>query len=97
MTPEAVAQAEIRAVGDKDVSGNMSGMEVSAATHSENWVLGEVVGETGGESPVGEEADTEVARGRARKSPKGPTEAERREHEATHLPYRSWCEVCVKL
>ena len=25
-----------------------------------------------------------------------PTRAEREAHEATHLPFRSWCEVCVQ-
>ena len=28
--------------------------------------------------------------------PKMPTVEERREHELTHLPYRSWCRHCVK-
>ena len=28
--------------------------------------------------------------------PKAPTQAEREEHELTHLPYRSWCIHCVK-
>ena len=29
-------------------------------------------------------------------SPKEPTQQERDEHEATHLPYRSWCKHCVR-
>ena len=29
-------------------------------------------------------------------SPKEPTQQEREEHEATHLPYRSWCKHCVR-
>ena len=29
-------------------------------------------------------------------SPKEPSEAERREHDLTHLPFRSWCKVCVQ-
>ena len=33
---------------------------------------------------------------KARRRPKEPTESERLEHEATHIPYRSWCEFCVK-
>lgn len=28
--------------------------------------------------------------------PKEPTEAERRDHEMTHLPFRSWCRHCVR-
>ena len=30
------------------------------------------------------------------KDPCAPTKAEREAHEATHLPFRSWCEDCVK-
>ena len=29
------------------------------------------------------------------KAPQQPTEQERREHNLTHLPYRSWCSICV--
>ena len=28
--------------------------------------------------------------------PRIPTEEERREHEMTHLPFRSWCRHCVR-
>ena len=28
--------------------------------------------------------------------PESVSKEEREEHERTHLPYRSWCEVCVK-
>ena len=28
--------------------------------------------------------------------PKEPTPAERREHELTHIPFRSWCRHCVR-
>ena len=27
---------------------------------------------------------------------KGPTEKEREEHDRYHIPYRSWCEICVQ-
>ena len=30
-----------------------------------------------------------------RKGPRDPSEQEQREHEAAHLPFRSWCGVCV--
>ena len=30
------------------------------------------------------------------RSPKAPTAAQREAHEPTHLPYRDWCEWCVK-
>ena len=29
-------------------------------------------------------------------TPCSPTRAEREAHETTHLPFRSWCEVCVQ-
>ena len=42
-----------------------------------------------------DEEQVEVADVRARRSPKEPTEAERLRHEATHVPYRWWCQHCV--
>ena len=33
---------------------------------------------------------------RVAKDPRMPTEAEVEEHNATHLPHRSWCPVCIK-
>ena len=32
-----------------------------------------------------------------RKPPKGPTESEKREHEVTHMPFRSWCPAFVQV
>ena len=40
-----------------------------------------------------QERQREVARGR--KDPGQPTEEERKRHNITHLPYRSWCADCV--
>ena len=31
-----------------------------------------------------------------KRSPKEPTKKQRDEHENTHMPYRSWCEDCVR-
>ena len=28
--------------------------------------------------------------------PEGPSNQEREEHELAHIPFRSWCEHCVK-
>ena len=39
-----------------------------------------------------EEADTV----RVRRAPRAPTQREREEHEATHIPYRDWCPHCVR-
>ena len=49
----------------------------------------------------GEEEDNleevqEEAQVQARRAPKEPTRDERMRHEATHLPYRSWCPICVR-
>ena len=43
------------------------------------------------------DVETEEARVAARRSRRQavPTEAERQEHNKTHLPYRSWCRICV--
>ena len=38
----------------------------------------------------------EAARPKALPDPRKPTPAEVREHELTHLPYRSWCRHCVR-
>jgi len=47
-------------------------------------------GEEGSE--VGEEARAP----KVRRAPKGPTQLEREQHEATHLPFRDWCAHCVR-
>ena len=46
-----------------------------------------------------EEAEGETAEGERPKvlrDPGMPSKRDREEHEATHLPYRSWCEHCVR-
>ena len=46
-----------------------------------------------------EDKDEETGEGRKPISmtvPEGPSNQEREEHELTHIPYRSWCEHCVK-
>jgi hypothetical protein len=40
--------------------------------------------------------DFEEAKVRAKIAPKAPTKQERLDHDATHLPYRSWCKHCVR-
>ena len=42
-----------------------------------------------------EEELSEVVPMKAARKPYTPTEEERLQHEATHSPYRSWCEHCV--
>ena len=41
-----------------------------------------------------EEEEEEAATPRMAKDPSEPTRAEREAHQATHLPYRSWCAAC---
>ena len=42
------------------------------------------------------EADTSARAPRSLPVPKEPTAQERAEHELTHLPFRSWCKICVE-
>ena len=43
------------------------------------------------DAEAAEDAPVNIAR-----DPGDPTPAERERHNATHVPYRSWCLVCVK-
>ena len=50
-----------------------------------------------GEEGSGEEEEEEAARAlKIRRAPRGPTQLEREQHEATYLPYRDWCAHCVR-
>ena len=55
--------------------------------------------EGGGDAVAGdEEPEEEVEEAKAvrvARNPLAPTQAEREAHEATHLPFRSWCAECV--
>ena len=54
------------------------------------------VGEIDVEGPNdGEDITAEVRRPKKIADPKKPSEDEVREHELTHLPFRSWCWTCV--
>ena len=44
----------------------------------------------------GEEAEEEAKAPRKAREPGEPTDEERRRHETTHLPFRSWCPYCVR-
>ena len=43
-----------------------------------------------------EEIGEEAKRATPLYVPTGPSDAERRAHEIHHMPYRSWCEYCVR-
>ena len=49
-------------------------------------------------APPPEHPDTlqEARRARGRPQPTQPTKQEMEEHALTHMPYRSWCPICVK-
>ena len=42
------------------------------------------------------EEETSAAQVKIRAAPSEPSARERAEHEATHIPYRSWCVHCVR-
>ncbi len=45
---------------------------------------------------LGDDDDEEGQQPKVIRAPKAPTKAEREEHEATHLPFRSWCTHCLR-
>ena len=42
------------------------------------------------------ENESEVRQPKIIRDPRAPTEHERRAHRVSHLPYRSWCKICVQ-
>ncbi len=48
------------------------------------------------EGQFGETDGAPMGRARTLKTPKGPTQQQREEHEATHTPYQAWCRACVR-
>ena len=54
-------------------------------------------GDTDGHEAAGGDEETDEGRAPvAMPVPDGPSNHEREEHELTHVPFRSWCEHCVK-
>ena len=47
------------------------------------------------ENEVDEDGPEEAVAAKPARDPCAPTKAERDAHEATHLPFRSWCPFCV--
>ena len=79
-----VSQGQDAAMGDDSVL---------AATQSE------AADTDGDDDAEEEEVEGEVTEARVaigRKAPKDPTKKEKEEHVLTHMPFRSWCEDCVK-
>ena len=63
---------------------------------SHPWASSNRPAQDGDEGPNLEGESEEGERAQIRRAPKGPTKREREEHEATHIPYRSWCRHCVR-
>ena len=58
-------------------------------------------GVEGGDDQADEDRETEEESGEVRNSrkagqPRMPAKQEKDEHERTHVPFRSWCEHCVR-
>ena len=74
----------------------------SFALPEENGAMGveeEEVGASDCEGDEGKSSDEdggEARTSKGKKSPMDPTARQRDEHERTHMPYRSWCEDCVR-
>ena len=93
--------------GETAESGEKSDI-VDAVGHIDMFVFPEEAGVIGGDEEVGvsdceddegkssDEDGGEARTLRGKKSPKDPTARQREEHERTHMPYRSWCEDCVR-
>ena len=43
----------------------------------------------------GEEKDTSMRKPKIGRIPKAPTKRELEEHLPLHMPYKSWCPICV--
>jgi hypothetical protein len=78
----------------RKVAGNLATIdnvaEEATEENSEEIMADEV------EEEQGTEEDEEGQQPRVMRAPKAPTKAEREEHEATHLPFRSWCTHCLR-
>ena len=62
------------------------GAEIEAAGVEESGIDGEECSQDGEEARVP----------KIRRAPRGPTQLEREQHEALHLPYRDWRGRCVR-
>ena len=56
----------------------------------------EEAGQGVAEEEDADEEEDEAMRCRVCKDPGEPSQRERDEHDVTHLPFRSWCRVCLE-
>ena len=81
--------------GTKNSLGHHGDMAIQAESQQEQDKENKtspIDGEEGEERTDEEEAQEPVTR----RAPKGPTKEEREKHEATHLPFREWCQHCIR-
>ena len=75
-------------VGDTATGTGDGGIRKSASSSSNvEW---------NGEPPPALDVGEEARPAKAMPDPGMPTEAERKKHRLTHMPYRAWCPQCVQ-
>ena len=91
VSPKAILDpnVEIRASGSEQGTGDIEGEEKSEVDKEDEYVQDEV--------PIEElEAETEEQGScKVKPVPKSPSPDEVRMHNATHIPFRSWCPKCI--
>ena len=75
---------------ESEKCGDSSESEVEEAENVKSHEEDTEVIEESEEPTIGEEAPVRTTR-----NPADPTSEERERHDATHLPFRAWCPVCV--
>ena len=83
---------ETRVSGAEEEGSNIGGPEDAEGVEGPETPRGEVRGTDGQES----DAEEDCGPKRIVPDPGAPTQSEIDEHNVDHLPYRSWCECCVK-
>ena len=79
---------------ERPSSSSTSKMTTRGMTEGEQ---GEELDEEDGDEGDEEEQEEEEAQEPiTRRAPKGPTKEEKEKHEATHLPFREWCQHCIR-
>ena len=91
-----VHDAEPRLVCPVAARGGGAASSSAEGNVAENDAGGDASASGEEEFSAREEEGEEARPAQVARAPKGPSAAEREAHAATHLPYRSWCEWCVR-
>ena len=78
----------------EDDGAGAGGVEAQGEPVAAEAAAVEAAGDAATDPGDGEEAE-EAREARPARNPLAPTRAEREAHEATHLPFRTWCAACV--